>query len=100
MIIGSGPIGLYLANYLFLYYNNTAMNNSPRVNIVMFDNRIKKQGFRKPYNRQRTFVTSSAYLNLVIPKIYCWNNSIDKLCVNIFMLEYILYTIAIINNKY
>ena len=95
MIIGTGPIGLYLACYLTLYYNITSMNSSPRVNVVLFDSRIEKPGFRKPYNRQRPFATSSSYLNLIIPKIYCWNNDMKYLYVNIFMLEYILYTIAV-----
>ena len=95
MIIGSGPIGLFLACYLTLYYNHTTMNSSPRVNVVLYDNRIDKPGFRKPYNRQRPFVTSSMYLNLIIPKIYCWNNDMDYIYINIFMLEYLLYTIAV-----
>ncbi len=96
MIIGSGPVGLFLACYLSLYYNNTAMNSSPRVNIVMFDNRIENSGFRKPYSRQRLFATSSAYLNMIIPKLYCWNKeNKESIMVNIFILEYILYNIAI-----
>jgi len=95
MIIGSGPIGLFLGCYLKLYYNYTSMNSSPRVNVVIYDSRIEKPGFRKPYNRQRPFATSSSYLNLIIPKIYCWNNTIKQLFVNIFILEYFLYTTAI-----
>jgi len=98
MIIGSGPIGLFLACYLNLYYNHTSMTSSHHVNIVIYDNRIDRPGFRKPYTRQRPFVTSSSYLNLVIPKIYCWNEkNTDKtsLWVNIFMLEYLLYTTAL-----
>ena len=95
MIIGSGPIGLYLACYLHLYYNKTIMNSSPRVKIVLFDNRIDKPGFRKPYNRHRPFVTSSSYLNLVLPKIYCNNSNMKYLNINIYILEYLLYTIAI-----
>ena len=98
MIIGSGPVGLFLACYLNLYYNQTSMGSTHRVNIVIYDNRIDKPGFRKPYNRQRPFVTSSSYLNLVIPKIYCWNENKSNnksLWVNIFMLEYLLYTTAL-----
>lgn len=99
MIIGSGPVGLFLACYLSLYYNRTNLNSEPRVNIVLFDSRIDKAGFRKPYNRQRLFSTSSKYLNLIIPKIYCWNEKENKdyIMVNIFMLEYVLYMIAIID---
>ena len=95
MIIGSGPIGLFLACYLKLYYSSP-MEEKKTVNVVLYDNRIEKPGFRKPYTRQRPFYTSSHYLNLIIPKIYCWNNNAsNSLYVNIFMLEYILYTTAI-----
>jgi hypothetical protein len=95
MIIGSGPIGLFIACYLKLYYSSS-MDKKKKVNVVVYDNRIEKPGFRKPYTRQRPFYTSSHYLNLIIPKIYCWNNSdSNSLYVNIFMLEYILYTTAI-----
>ncbi len=94
MIIGSGPVGLFLACYLYLYYNDTTMNSSPKVNIVMYDSRIDKPGFRKPYNRQRVFSTASKYLSLVIPKVYCWDDSKDYFMVNIFLLEYVLFTIA------
>lgn len=93
MIIGSGPVGLFLACYLHLYYNDTSMNSSPRVNIVMYDSRIDKPGFRKPYNRQRIFATASKYLSLVIPKIYCWSEK-EYFTVNIFLLEYVLFTVA------
>lgn len=93
MIIGSGPVGLFLACYLHIYYNKTIMNSSPRVNIVMYDNRIDKPGFRKPYNRQRLFATSSKYLSLILPKIYCLDSK-DYFMVNIFLLEYALFIAA------
>ena len=93
MIIGSGPVGLFLACYLYLYYNKTSMNNSPRVNIIMYDSRIDKPGFRKPYNRQRLFATASRYLSLILPKMYCWDNK-DYFMVNIFLLEYALFVVA------
>jgi len=95
MIIGSGPVGLFLAIYLHIYYNKTKMTNYPNVNIVMYDSRIVKPGFRKPYNRRRVFSTNSKYLNMIIPKLYCWSNTDkDYIMINIFILEYILYTIA------
>lgn len=94
MIIGSGPVGLFLACYLSLYYNDTHMTNSPKANIVMYDSRIEKPGFRKPYNRQRMFSTASKYLSLILPKVYCWDDSKDYLMINIFMLEYMLFTVA------
>jgi hypothetical protein len=97
MIIGSGPVGLFLACYLHIYYNQTSMNSSPRVNIVMYDSRVEKGGFRKPYNRQRLFATASKYLSLIIPKIYCWDSK-DYFMVNIFLLEYALFVVA--NQQY
>jgi hypothetical protein len=93
MIIGSGPVGLFLACYLHIYYNQTSMNSSPRVNIVIYDSRIEKGGFRKPYNRQRLFATASKYLSLILPKMYCWDSK-DYFMVNIFLLEYALFTAA------
>jgi hypothetical protein len=99
MIIGSGPVGLFLACYLTLYYNRS-MNRTKKVNVVVYDNRVDRPGFRKPYTRQRPFATSSQYLNLIIPKLYCWNkqeNTDNSIFVNIFMLEYILYCTAITN---
>ena len=99
MIIGSGPIGLFLACYLDLYYNKGSLNNYPRVNIVMYDSRLEKPGFRKPYTRQRPFNTHSKYLATILPKIYCMNHNIDNLYVNIFVLEYLLYTKAITEHK-
>jgi len=93
MIIGSGPVGLFLACYLHFYYN-MSMGKNRRVNVVLYDNRIEKPGFKKPYNRHRPFSTSSTYFNLIIPKIYCWNENKDNLFINIFMLEYLLYTTA------
>jgi len=97
MIIGSGPVGLFLACYLNIYYNQTVMNSSPRVNIVMYDSRIEKGGFRKPYNRQRLFATASKYLSLILPKMYCLDSK-DYFMVNIFLLEYALFVVA--NNHY
>ena len=99
MVIGSGPIGLFLACYLDLYYNKGSLNNYPRVNIVMYDSRLEKPGFRKPYTRQRPFNTHSKYLATILPKIYCMNHNLDNIFVNIFVLEYLLYTKAIIEHK-
>jgi len=100
MIIGTGPVGLYLACYLHSYYN-MMMGKSTHVNIILYDNRVDKPGFRKPYNRHRPFATNSRYLSLIIPKIYCWNDKTENTSntesfhINIFMLEYLLYTTAI-----
>lgn len=99
LIIGSGPIGLFLSCYLKLTY--------PDVNIILCDNRINKPGFRKPYTRVRPFSSSSKYLSLIIPKLYCMNNNDYVNMVNIFILEYLLYSrvlleydIAVLYNDY
>jgi hypothetical protein len=95
-IIGAGPIGLFLACYLHKYYNSQfGMNDQPRVNIVIFDNRIVNSGLRKPYTRKRNFAFSSGFFSYIIPKIYSWNED-DKqeMMMNIFILEYLLFTKA------
>ncbi len=97
MIIGSGPVGLFLACYLNIYYNSNNFSSASRkkINIIMYDSRIEKPGFRKPYNRQRLFSTNSKYLNMIIPKLFCWKDvNKDYVLVNIFILEYILFTIV------
>ncbi len=95
MIIGSGPVGLFIACYLSIYYNQSQMTHFPNVNIIMYDSRIEKPGFRKPYNRQRLFSTNSKYLNMIIPKLFCWKDvNKDYIMINIFILEYILFTIV------
>jgi hypothetical protein len=91
LIIGAGPIGLFTACYLKTIYED-------QINIIIYDSRIIKPGFRKPYTRVRPFSTSSKYLSLVIPKLYCMTNQ-DYIFINIFLLEYILYSQAVLNFK-
>lgn len=98
-IIGGGPIGLFLASYLNLYYNKGKLNNYPKVNIVIFDNYINKPGFRKPYSRHRPFATSSNYLPLVLPKIFSHKKNSNSLYLNIFILEYMLFSKVIVDHK-
>lgn len=88
LIIGAGPIGLFMACYLKITFDD--------INVIIYDNKIEKPGFRKPYNRVRPFSTSSNYLSLIIPKLYCLSNY-DYIFINIFLLEYLLYSIAILD---
>lgn len=88
MIIGAGPTGLFMACYLKITFDN--------INVVIYDNKINKPGFRKPYTRVRPFSTSSKYLSLIIPKLYCITNY-DYIYINIFLLEYLLYSKAVID---
>ena len=89
LIIGSGPTGLFLACYLKLTYED--------INVILCDNRINKPGFRKPYTRVRPFSTSSKYLSLIIPKLYCMTNNDYVNMINIFILEYLLYSKALLD---
>lgn len=98
-IIGAGPIGLFLACYLNLYYNLGKLNEYPKVNIVLFDNFINKPGFRKPYSRHRPFATSSPFLPLILPKIYSYEKNSDSLYLNIYVLEYLLLSKVILKHK-
>lgn len=88
LIIGAGPIGLFMACYLKITFDN--------INVVIYDNKLDKSGFRKPYTRVRPFSTSSKYLSLIIPKLYCLTNY-DYIFINIFLLEYLLYSKAILD---
>ena len=88
MIIGAGPIGLFMACYLKITFDN--------INVIIYDNKINKTGFRKPYTRVRPFSTSSKYLSLIIPKLYCLTNY-NYIFINIFLLEYLLYSKAILD---
>ena len=90
-IIGAGPVGLFLACYLFRYYNSSyGLNNNPKVNIIVFDNRLSKNGFKKPYTRNRVFKFSSTFFSYLIPNIYTWDNSNNGIMVLIYVLEYVL----------
>jgi hypothetical protein len=94
LVLGAGPIGLFLACYLHIYYNTSyGLNNQPKVNVVIYDNRIERPGFRKPYNRTRPFGTSSNLLSIVLPKLYSMTKK-DYIEININILEYLLFVKA------
>lgn len=88
LVIGAGPIGLFLSCYIKLYYKD-------KYNVILYDNYIEKKGFKKPYNRHRPFATGSSFLTLILPKLYCLSNK-NSLFINIFLLEYLLYSRAIL----
>lgn len=94
-VIGAGPVGLFLACYLFRYYNSSyGLNNNPKVNIIVFDNRLSKKGFKKPYTRNRIFSFNSTFFSYLIPNIYTWDNSNNGIMVLIYILEYVLFCLA------
>lgn len=95
-ILGSGPVGLFLACYLQKYYNSvTGLNDYPKVNILIFENRILKSKLRKPYTRTRNFAFNSSFFSYLFPKIFTWieGESLD-LFLSIYILEYVLFTRA------
>ena len=96
LIVGAGPVGLFLACYLFNYYNTSfGLNNYPKVNILVIDNRISKDGFKKPYTRHRPFAFNSGFFSQIVPRIYSWDpKQSNGLFLNIYILEYILFTKA------
>ena len=61
--------------------------------MVIYDNRIERPGFRKPYNRTRPFGTSSNLLSIVLPKLYSMTKK-DYIEININILEYLLFVRA------
>jgi len=95
-ILGSGPIGLFLACYLDKFYNTSyGLNDQPKINIVVFDNRIVDSGDRKPYSRKRPFAFSSSFFSYILPKVYTWSDNQEKfLLLSIYILEYIMFTKA------
>jgi hypothetical protein len=95
-IIGAGPIGLFLACYIYKYYNlSYGLHNNTKVNIIIFDNRIEKKGVKKPYTRYRPFVFNSSFFSYLLPRIYTWiNNNDNSLMINIYIIEYVLFTLA------
>lgn len=108
-IVGSGPIGLFLACYLEKFYNTSyGLNDQPKINIVVFDNRIVDSGIRKPYLRKRPFAFSSSFFSYILPKVFTWNDNQEKfLLLSIYILEYIMFAkayyefeIPFIFNKY
>jgi hypothetical protein len=90
-IIGGGPIGMFLGLYLEEMFNKSlSLNNIPRINILIIDNRKVKDNIKEPFTRYRTFVFGSKLFSLIIPKIYCWKED-EGHYMNINVLENILY---------
>lgn len=94
-IIGTGPVGLFLALYLNFFYNSGSLGNDPIVRTILFDNRTeeyKGKLFRKPYTRERPFATNSSYFSTIFSRIFCLEDQRDYLYFNINVLEYMLYS--------
>lgn len=96
LIVGGGPVGLFLACYLFNFYNTSfGLNNYPKVNIIVIDNRVTYDNKRKPYTRHRPFAFNSGFFSQIIPRIYSWDpKQSNGLFLNIYILEYVLFAKA------
>jgi hypothetical protein len=89
LILGAGPNGLFLANYLNLLYNN-------KVNILVLDNRTSEESYREPYIRSRTFAIGvPSYFSLILPKITCFSKWV---LIQIRYLEILLYLKSFTDN--
>lgn len=90
LIVGAGPNGLFLANYINQLYNNSYSNI--RANILILDNRVYSETVRYPYIRNRLFSISTRYLDIVLPGIYCKKNIKNGgMMIPIRYLELLLY---------
>ena len=91
LIIGGGPNGMFLANYLHKLYNENPSNL--KVNIIMLENRIEKENVRYPFTRNRYFAIITRYLEIVLPHLYCkfTKKSNSGILIPIKYLELALY---------
>jgi hypothetical protein len=97
LIVGLGPSGLFMCNYLNKYYNQSS--SSIKVNIIGLENRIVKEGLKKPYDRNRYFSFRSIHLSYLFRFISCWNHQDrDYYLTYVKMLENLLYVLAFVND--
>ena len=100
VILGAGPVGLYTALYLQHIYNKDIENMTEfsfrKVNILLVDNRIHKEGEKMPYSRSTQFGFSIEEIQPFLQQIFCWD--MVKYDVRAFdyihVLENLLYTVA------
>ena len=95
LILGAGPTGLYIANYI----NNVGFI-SPKINLLILDNKIirTKKGLRLPYTRTRIYGINFNIFSSFFPKFTCLKELLKKGGVNIKYLENLLI-IFVYGNK-
>jgi len=73
LILGGGPNGLFIASYLHYIFNQSLILDSlsSGIDILLLDNRIVKEGYRKPYSRNRRFAFSDHILSVFYTYLYC-----------------------------
>jgi hypothetical protein len=90
LIAGGGPIGLFIANYLYQIYNTFESNIN--INVLILENRIVEEKIRKPFIRSRTFAINTRFLDVIFPGIYCKKGvGYETLMIPIKYLELLLY---------
>ncbi|BCS83684.1 putative ORFan, which is homologous to Tupanvirus deep ocean [Cotonvirus japonicus] len=88
LILGSGPTGLYLANYI----NNINLL-APRINLLVIDNR-SVDGNRLPFSRNRIFGINFDMFSSFYSKFPCINELVAQGGIEIKYLENILIILA------
>lgn len=91
LILGAGPTGLYVANYL-----KTINLISPRINLLIVDNRIVKSNasYRLPYTRNRIFGVNLDLFVTFFEKFACMKELLKQGGVKIKYLENLLIILA------
>lgn len=95
LILGGGPAGLYALNYLNESFSHNP--NTPRIGILLIENRITEEHWREPFLRNRPYSIDSPYFSFLFPNIYCTKpkESVHhKLLIQIRYLELLLYAKA------
>ena len=97
LILGAGPMGLFTALELNNRYNDATINwkiSTRRVNILVIDNRIYKEGVKLPYTRNNKFNFNLTMLQPHLQNIFCWkygNRFEDRHFDYISVMENLLY---------
>lgn len=91
LILGAGPTGLFIANYL-----DKINLISPRTNLLVLDNRIirTKKGLRLPFTRNRAFGLNFDLFSEFSDKMPCIRDLIKRGMVQIKYLENLLIVLA------
>lgn len=83
MILGAGPTGLYIANYI-----NKINLISPKINLIIIDKKST------PYSRNRIYGINFNLFSSFLPNFSCMSNLIKKGGIRIKYLENILITLT------
>lgn len=87
LVLGAGPTGLFIANYL------TSVINKPWANVLVIDNRIHEDTpYRLPYFRNRQFSVDASLFTAFFPRIMTIDDIVGK-PIAIKYLEYMLMVI-------